>query len=383
LNRTEQSPPYIWVTDRSNLERVAARLEGEPVIGVDLEADSMFHYREKVCLLQISSSSENILIDPLQLPDLSPLAPLFMNPGIRKVFHGADYDIRSLYRDFGIQVNSLFDTQIAARFLGFPETGLALLLQEKLGVTLEKKNQKKDWSVRPLPAGMLAYAVQDTCHLIPLSRLLERELHERGLAFCAEEECERLCRVRPSVPSGAPLSLKFKGAAKLDPRRLALLEYLLQWREKLARARDLPPFKVLGNEPILEIVRRMPRTEKDLEGIAGLSGRQVGRLAASLLTTVDRAMKLPEAELPSFPRACRNPIPARVSGRIKALKGWRERRAAEMGLEASLLCTNAQIESLALAHPRKREDLEGIDALRDWQKKLFGGELCCLLKDLH
>ena len=127
-------PAYLLVKDESNLGHIAAALEKEKAIGVDLEADSMFHYQEKICLIQISTSIQNILVDPLFLEDLSALLPVFANPDIRKVFHGADYDIRSLYRDFGIEVNSLFDTQIAARFLGIRETSLASLLKERLGV---------------------------------------------------------------------------------------------------------------------------------------------------------------------------------------------------------------------------------------------------------
>ena len=162
-----------------------------------------------------------------------------------------------------------------------------------------------------------------------------------------------------------------------------MLESLLQWREELARVKDVPPFKILGNEPILEIVRRKPATEGDLEGIMGLSAKQTGRLARSILSRTDEALKLPEGELPTFPRAARQPIPAEVSMRIKVLKEWRERRAKEMNLEASLVCTNAQIEFLALACPRRRRDLDAIDSLRNWQKRLFGSEICMLLRELN
>jgi len=136
---------YILVKDQSALARMAAELEKEKAIAVDLEADSLFHYREQVCLLQISTRLQNYLVDPLVLKDLSSLSPIFANPRVRKVFHGADNDIRALYRDFRIDVNGLFDTQIAARFLGNGETGLAGLLKENLGVFLDKKFQKKDW----------------------------------------------------------------------------------------------------------------------------------------------------------------------------------------------------------------------------------------------
>jgi ribonuclease D len=379
--RREQ-PAYLLVKNRSNLSRIAARLERETAIGVDLEADSMFHYQEKVCLIQISTPLQDILVDPLSLDDLSPLSPVFGDPNIRKVFHGADYDIRSLYRDFDIEVNSLFDTQIAARFLGIRETGLAHLLKENLGVLVEKKYQKKDWSERPLPAAMRAYAVQDTCHLLPLSRVLEKELRVKGRFFCVEEECELLSKVRPVPPDANPLFLRFKGARRLDPRGLAVLESIMQLRNDTARRRDLPPFKILGNAQIMEIAERKPVTERDLGRIKGSSRRQVRMLGRSILKKIDESTKLPENELPKFPRNTEERIGAKVSKKVKALREWREQRAKEMGTDPSLVCTNDQIHSLALAHPKRLKDLEDIDTIRAWQRRLFGSEICHILKGI-
>jgi len=370
------------VKDRSNLSRIAAGLERETSIGVDLEADSMFHYREKVCLIQISTPLQDILVDPLSFDDLSPLSPVFADPNILKVFHGADYDIRSLYRDFNIEVNSLFDTQIAARFLGIRETGLARLLKERLGVFVEKKYQKRDWSERPLPAAMRAYAVQDTCHLLSLSRILKKELRVKGRLFCVEEECELQSKVRPTPPNGNPLFLRFKGASMLDHRGLAVLESILQLRDDTARRRDLPPFKILGNETIMEIAERRPVTERDLGRIKGLSARQVRMLGFSILKKIDESTKLPENELPAFPRTTEEQIGANVSNKVKALREWRVQRAKEMGIDPSLVCTNAQIHSLALAYPKSLKDLEGIDTIRAWQRRLFGSEICYHLKGI-
>ena len=378
----KEQPAYLLVKDRSNLSRIAARLERETAIGVDLEADSMFHYKEKVCLIQISTPLQDILVDPLWLDDLSPLSPVFGDPNIRKVFHGADYDIRSLYRDFDIEVNSLFDTQIAARFLGIRETGLARLLKERLGVLVEKKYQKRDWSERPLPAAMRAYAVQDTCHLLSLSRILEKELRVKGRLFCVEEECELLSKVRSVPPNANPLFLRFKGASMLDPRGLAVLESILQLRDDTARRRDLPPFKILGNEPIMEIAERRPVTERDLGRIKGLSARQVRMLGRSILKKIDESTKLPENEIPVFPRTTEEQTGDKVSKKVKALREWREQRAKEMGIDPSLVCTNAQIQSLALAHPKRLKDLEGIDTIRAWQRRLFGSEICHILKGI-
>jgi len=377
-----EHPTYLLVKDQSDLNRIASSIEKETAIGVDLESDSMFHYQEKVCLIQISTPSRNILVDPLSLDDISPLSPVFADPKIKKVFHGADYDIRSLYRDFSIEVNSLFDTQIAARFLGIRDTGLARLLKENFGVLVEKKYQKKDWSERPLPAAMLAYAVQDTCHLLLLSQILEKQLQAKGRLFCVEEECERLSKVRPALPDTSPLFRKFKGASRLDPRGLAVLESIMQLRNDTARGRDLPPFKVIGNAQIMEIVERMPVTEKHLERIKGLSARQVKMLGPSILKKIDESIALPENELPVFPRNTIQRISAKVSNKVNALREWRDRRAKEMGIDPALVCTNAQIQSLALAYPKSRKDLEGIDTIKLWQKRLFGNEICYLLKEI-
>ena len=378
---SRKQPSYTLVKDKEHLSSIAIELKKETEIGVDLESDSMFRYQEKICLIQISTPLENIVVDPLSLDDLSPLAPVFSDPNIRKVFHGADYDIRSLYRDFGIEVNTLFDTHIAARFLGILETGLAPLLKNRLGIVVDKKYQKKDWSKRPLSPAMLAYAVHDTCHLLPLCRRLDRELRDKDRLLWVEEECKRLSQVRPAPPNDNPLFLKFKGAWKLDPRSLAVLASILKLREDTARRRDRPPFKILGNEQIMEIAVRKPLVKGDLLQIKGLSSRQVTMLGPSILKRIEKCLSLPESKLPAFPRRTEQRFSAKVSKGMKALRSWREQRAKEMGIDPALVCSNAQIESLALAFPKKLKDLEGIDTLRAWQRRLYGREICCLLID--
>ena len=363
-----------------DLCRIAVRLEKEPAIGVDLEADSMFHYREKVCLLQISIPSRNIIVDPLAFKNLSSLKPVFADPHVRKVIHGSDYDIRSLKRDFGIEVRSLFDTHIAARFLGYRETGLASLLKDKFGLAIEKKYQKKDWSKRPLPTSMLDYAAQDSSHLLPLSRILEKELRAKDRISWVEEECEIQSRVRPATFDKKPLFLKFKGAGRLDSRSLAVLEGILQFRNKVARRRDLPPFKVLTNGAIMGIVNKRPMAEEEIKSIKGLSPRQVKALGHSILKKIGEALDLPREELPVYPKKVDKRISPKAAERAKALRKWRERRANELVLELGFVCANAQIRSLALINPMKSEDLEGINGLRDWQRQVFGREICEVLR---
>ncbi|MCP4665585.1 MAG: ribonuclease D, partial [Deltaproteobacteria bacterium] len=357
-------------------------LQKEAAIGVDLESDSLFYFPERVCLVQISTPFENFLVDPLALEDLSPLEPVFADAKIRKIFHGADYDIRSLDRDFGIRIRSLFDTQVAARFLGVRETGLASLLKTRLGVVIEKKYQKKDWSQRPLPDPMVAYAAEDSRHLIALAGNLEEELIAKGRISWVDKECRLLSRVRHPPPNRDPLFLKFKGAGKLSRRGLAILEAILKFRERLAGQWHRPPFKILGNEPIMEMAEKSPKTKADLKAIKGLSPRQINTFGDALLGKIGEALSLPDERLPVYPRKRRKSFGPEVSKRMNALKEWRRQRAIELDLDQALVCNNAQILSLSLADPKKPKDLQGVGEIKDWQRKVFGDEICAVLKSL-
>lgn len=370
-----------FIEGQIELFKVAESLEKEKIIGVDLEGDSMFHYHEKVCLLQISTQHQNFLIDPLSISDLSPLMDFFRSREIIKVFHGADYDIRSLYRDFNIEVNSLFDTQIAASFLGYKELSLASLLRDKFGINTEKKYQKKDWSQRPLSPSMLSYAVQDSSHLIPLSRILKKELQSQNRLFCVKEECELLSKVRPAQAIDAPLFLKFKGAQKLDPRTRAVLEAILQLREKQARKMDRPPFKIMGNSAILEIAKRKPSSEQELKEIKGLSTKQIKKLGSSVLAKTEKAMNLKDNKIPEFPKKKKKTAPNKpgASEYVKKLKTWRDNTANKLRLEPAVVCTNFQIQSLVNASPETIAQLREISEIRNWQKKMFGKEICSIL----
>jgi len=171
---------YNIIDSSSKLTQLVSQIENETVIGVDVEADSMYHFKEKVCLIQMATANINVVIDPLVIKDLSALKPVFKRNDIQKIFHGADYDVRSLYRDFKININNLFDTELACRFLGFPETGLEAVLKKKFAITLDKKFQRKDWSRRPLPREMIAYAAEDARYLLPLAQDLTAELKDKS-----------------------------------------------------------------------------------------------------------------------------------------------------------------------------------------------------------
>ncbi len=368
---------YVMITDQESLARAAERLGTEKILAFDLEADSMHHYREQVCLLQASSGSENLIIDPLACSDLSPLAPLFADPSILKVFHGADYDVRMLHRCFGIEINNLFDTMIACQFLGEPAVGLAAVLKKRFGVELDKKYQQADWSRRPLSREMLDYAAKDTSLLIPLYRQLTAELASKGRLAWVEEECLLLSRVRMAERSDEPFALRFKGAARLKGENLALLEELLRFRDEEAQRRDLPPFKILGNETLRELAERLPSSPADLAGIPGLSPKLQERYGRAILQAVKRSREMPPHLLPVFPRQQRPEKSRQQEARLRRLKEWRTKRAAELGIEPGILVNNALLDGLAEAVPQSLAEVSG---LKEWQGGAFGEELLGIVK---
>lgn len=373
---------YQIIDTESALKDFARILEKEKTVAVDLEADSMYHFREKVCLIQIATKRKNVIIDPLQLDDLSPLAPFFFRHDIKKVFHGADYDIRSLYRDFNIEISNLFDTQIASRFLGIRETGLEAVLQKHFNIRLDKKYQKKDWSKRPLPKDMLEYAAKDAIYLAPLANVLEKELEKKGRLSWVHEECDDLTKVRAASFDGEPLFLRFKGAGRLPQRDLAVLENLLQVRKEIAEKKDKPLFKIIGNDSLLKIARAKPLNPKHLEKIKALSRKQARMYGEALVETVREALEIPEKDFPVYPRR-KGPVSSpKVPERVKAIRRWRGAKTKSLEIDPALICNKLLMNAIATQNPRNIKELEEVKEMKNWQRKAFGKDIVTVLRKM-
>src|SRR4249920_2865591 len=189
-------PPPVLVADEAGLGRLARDLAECPIVAVDTESNSLHAYRERVCLIQFSTLASDYIVDPIRLADLGSLAPFFANRDQQKVFHAAEYDLICLRRDYDFEFANIFDTMSAARTLGWPQVGLAAILDTRFGVTMNKKYQRADWGHRPLTAEQLNYARLDTHYLGALRDLQLRALGESGCWPEAHEEFARLARVR-------------------------------------------------------------------------------------------------------------------------------------------------------------------------------------------
>ncbi|MBA3344244.1 MAG: ribonuclease D [Gemmatimonadales bacterium] len=362
------------------LQELLERFAGEPLLAVDTEAASFHRYHDRIYLLQISSRIETAVVDPLAVGTLAPLGAALADPAIEIVFHDADYDLRLLDREYGFRAANLFDTRIAAQLLSEPGVGLAALLEKYFGLRLDKRYQRADWSARPLSPEMLEYAATDTRHLPELRDILRDQLRDRGRLDWAEEEFGLLNLIRGTAPDGAgPGYLRIKGAKALRGRELAVLRELYEWREGVARQADKATFRILNNEPMLAMARNPPADVAALRAIPGISADQAARRGREILAAVQRALKLPESQLPRIERPPRRALDLAYEARLERLKAARNQIALRYELPPGVLCPNGTLEAIARANPTTLEQLAQIPDLRRWQLREIGGDLLAQL----
>ncbi len=361
----------IWVDRPAELARLADVLSRQPVIAVDTESNSLFAYQEQVCLIQFSTESDDYLVDPLAISDLSVLGPVFASPAIEKVFHAAEYDLICLKRDFGFEFNNLFDTMLAARILGRPGLGLGTMLEAEFGVQVDKRMQRANWARRPLPPGMMSYARMDTHFLIPLRNILKPQLAEAGRLALAEEDFLRMTRVLAGThENNTNVCWRISGSQDLTPRQAAVLMEVCAFREERARAMNQPPFRVLPNQTLMDLARIMPRKRAELNQVFGLSPKLIDRYGQGLLAAVERGIVGPPAYRPVTQRPSDD-----VLWRVETLRNWRKYMAREMGVESDVILPRDILEHIAEQSPQDINELEKIMSNLPWRLNHFGRQI--------
>ncbi len=369
------------IETQAELERLFQRLESEPLIALDTEAASFHRFQDRVYLLQLSSRQETAVIDPLAVTHLEPLGELLADPDREVVLHDADYDLRLLENEYGFRATNLFDTRIAAQLINEPAIGLAALLEKYLGVRLDKRYQRADWSARPLTPEMLNYAAADTQHLPILRDLLRERLRELRRLEWAEEEFEELSAApRLAAEPEEPGYLRVKGAKALNGRGLAILRELFQWREEIARRTDKAPFRILNNEPMLVMAKSPPRDLAELKTVRGIGTDQIERRGREILAAVQRGRQIPERDLPQVKRRQRQPPDPAFDARLERLKTARNTLAQRYNLPPGVLCPNGVLEAVARIDPGTPGEMEEIPELRRWQLRELGTSLLAALR---
>ncbi len=366
----------LYLESQAAFDRFFRGLDGVPLLAVDTEAASFHRYQDRIYLVQASTRDATVVVDPLAVADLAVLGRLLADRGVEVIFHDADYDLRILHRDYGFTATSLFDTRIAAQLLNEPGIGLAALLEKYLGVKLDKKFQRADWSVRPLLPGMLEYAADDTRYLPQLRDILKARLEEMGRWSWAAEEFELLEEVRWN-PGGPPEEayLRLKGARTLRGHQYAVLRELHAWREATAKQLDRAPFRVLQNEAMISIAKAMPADEVALRELKALSPDQLRKRGGEILAAVARGIKAPGDTLPVFERARRPPPDLAYEARLERLKAARNAASERLELAPGVLCPNGLLEAIARLEPKSVEQFAEVEGMRRWQRAVLGAEL--------
>lgn len=385
--RPERAPVLI---DRPEpFERMMHLVRFAPLIGVDTEADSFHSYREKVCLVQISTADEDFLVDPLgkNVP-MHALGEVFADEGQIKIFHDGEFDIGILKRDFDFEFRSVFDTRIALSLMGCPRPGLANVLQERFGIELDKTHQRSDWSARPLSEAQRHYARMDSRYLIPLQYQLRDELVQCGRLEAHAAACRRLERMPPKIREEDPEAWKrIRGWRELDPRGRRFLIDLHAWREDLAERRDEPPFRVLPNGVLLMLARRASReVDRPAQAVDRLSARHRQIHRKRLADVLEASARRPPWVEPRRPPS-RDPRSAREIDALKLagerLKAWRRDKAEFENMDPAYVLSRGTLAHLAHALPVSLAELRRSPDLEDWQFREFGDELVALCRDLR
>ncbi|MFQ5779663.1 MAG: ribonuclease D [Nitrospiria bacterium] len=361
-----------YITTPELRDAAISDLKGCSVIGVDTEGDSLFSYQERVSLIQISGEETHYIFDPLLLDTVQPLAALLEDRSILKVFHGADYDLVSLKRDFHFNIGPVFDTALAARAVGIENFSLQDLVARYFQVTLSKKFQKANWSLRPLPKEQLDYAYRDTAYLVSLYRILKKEVEEKGRSDQIAEECRLLERITWNGKKFEPNDyLRIKGARTLSPTSQQVLRELAVVRDRLARRWNRPPFKVISNRSLMTIAKSLPQDEDALRRLFPKETSSVNKNRTIWLEAVSSGLAtdvpLPVREGRSSMQLA--PCEEKLLSRLKA---WRNRQAKTEGVEPAMVIPSAILKEIAQKRPATIEVLNAIPSLRPWQIRRYG-----------
>jgi ribonuclease D len=373
-------PPFILITQSHQWLDCLDQLRQEPRLAIDLEANSMFAYRERVCLIQISTPKQDYIIDPTVSLDLSGLGELVTNPDIEKIFHAAEYDLILLKRQYGWELSNLFDTMWAARILGYQRFGLASLLKDLYQINLNKRYQKSNWCQRPLASAQLTYAQHDTHFLFQLRDRLHQELVDEGCEEEAAETFAEQAQVKLNDNGFSPDSFwSVNGVRDLSRQQQAILKAINIFRDQEARQRDQPLFKIFNDRTMLALAKQAPATMDQLAQVHGMTRGQIRRYGRALLRVIRQGKQAPP---PVYPKRRHKRHPEVVVSRYDKLRGWRRRKGLSRGVESDVILSRHALWEIAIANPQNSDELNRLDSIGAWRCSTYGEEILDVLKEV-
>ena len=380
----------ILVYSPKSYAQMLTHLRQHQIVALDTESDSLYRYYPKICLIQLSvglrddnsdpAGIVDYLVDPLRLNDLSALGEALAAPGVEVIMHAAENDMLLLYRNFGFTFPKIFDTQLAARILGWKQVGLAAILEAQFGIVSDKRMQRTNWGKRPLTPEQIAYAQMDTHYLPVLRDRLIAELKERSRWEEALNAFAQLSRVDYSTRQVEERTFwSMKSVRDVPGDRLNVLEALWQWREAEARHQNRPPFKIVGDIALLEMAKQLPADPHALRHIPDLGAGQVERYGATLLRTMQEGQQHPQPRPPEYEARPELMLDKAAMTRFDALRKWRSETARERDVQPDIVLPNSTLLTIAQRNPTTQAELATIPELGDWKVQTYGPHILATL----
>lgn len=358
---------YIFMDRVDEAAALARDWAGVDRLAIDTEFVRESTYRARLCLMQVSDGERVVCLDMLALDGPGPFRELLADPAVRKVFHSARQDLEVLNEHLGVVPAPVWDTQVAAAMLGYPDqVGYTQLTGEELGVTLPKDHARTDWSRRPLSEEQLNYAAADVLWLLPLADRLETALDELGRRQWALDESAALCDPALYAFDADGAWRRVKGAGQLEGQALARAIVLARWREQQALERNRPRRWILKDEAIVALAEQAPADEATLARVGDLPPALLRRHGETMLQLLAEAGSeaVPERPAPARLEPAQDRLARKLMARLREI-------AQQQRVSAPLLATRKDVEALVLG----RRDLP---LLAGWRRELAGEELLAL-----
>ena len=358
---------FDWISDDNDLERLVNSLRNVERIALDTEFHRERTYYPRLALVQLAWAGGSAIVDPLAC-DVSRLGPRFDRTHLI-VLHAAQQDLDVLAHAINVIPERIYDTQLAAGFLGYSTPSLSSLVQSELRISLPKGDRLTDWLRRPLSDAQLSYAASDVEHLLELELILNGRLIDRGRLDWALEACEELRsrRVGPGDPREA--WLRQKDIRTLKPRTRGVLAAVAEWRERRAMASDIPPRQVLPDLALHGIAQREPSSLSELAQARGVDDRHVrGALGQEILEAVRAGLKEPR----ELPRPDGEELERHLRPAVTLVSAWISEVARTAEIDTALLATRGDIVSYLRRDPDARLG-------RGWRRQIVGSDLDDLL----
>ncbi len=364
------SKDFIYIDDFSSLTEYCNQIKGSPWLAIDTEFEREKTYYPELALLQVTDGKNAAVIDPLAIDDLTPIMDLFYDSSIIKIFHSARQDLEIFFNMKRSVPSPLFDTQVAAPLLGYPEQiGYANLVKAIVGVELSKSHTRTDWKRRPLNEGQLQYAVDDVIYLAQIYEKMVDQLTEMDRLDWLDKDFAAMTDPEIYEPDTEQVWRRIRSSNRLKGKGLSVLQALAKWREETARSENRPRNWLLRDDAIIDMAHQLPDNKGAIFSIKGVHERVARKHGSELLKIIAEAQN--KTPLKQEDKVRNKPLKTEQAALVDALMAIVRLRAEENNLSPTMLAPRKEIERLV------QNDVSIVNS--SWRERMIGQELTAFI----